>query len=107
MLAFEMTNNDFRKIWLFYSVQRNEDAVYDREIEQQIAAADSYIDYVKWVSNECGRMTADAILEITGPIDDYAIMICGPSAMARGLRRQFVQKGFRASRIVYEDFAFR
>ena len=107
MLSFETTNDDFRKIRLFYSVRRDEDAVYDAEVRQQIALADSYIDYVKWVSNERGKLTADEILKITGPIEDYAIMICGPPAMARALRKQFIQKGFRASRIVFEDFAFR
>lgn len=106
MLAFEATNDDFRKIWLFYSVRRNEDAVFDGEIEQQISSADSYIDYVKWISEERGPLTADAILEITGPVDDYAIMICGPPAMARAVKKQFVRKGFRAGRIVFEDFAF-
>lgn len=107
MLAFETTNDDFRKIWLFYSVGREEDAVYDAEIREQISLADSYIDYVKWVSNERGPLTADAILKIAGPINDYAIMICGPPAMSRALRRQFLQMGFRANRIVFEDFAFR
>lgn len=107
MLAFETTNDDFRKIWLFYSVRREEDAVYETEVQQQISLADSYIDYVKWVSNDRGALTADAILQITGPIDDYAIMICGPPVMSRALRKQFMQKGFRANRIVFEDFAFR
>lgn len=107
MLAFETTNDDFRKIWLFYSVRREEDAVYDAEVREQISLADSYIDYVKWVSNERGALTADAILKTTGQINDYAIMICGPPAMARALRKQFLQKGFRANRIVFEDFAFR
>jgi predicted ferric reductase len=107
MLAFETTNDDFRRIWLFYTVKKDEDAVYHAEIEEQVSSADSYIDYVKWVSSERGTISADKIIETTGPIDDYAIMICGPPAMARGLRRQFLARGFRPDRIVYEDFAFR
>lgn len=107
MLAFETTNDDFRKIFLFYAVKKDEDAVYDKEITEQISAADSYIDYVKWVSSERGTLSADAIIAETGPIDDYAIMVCGPPAMARALEKQFLAKGFRPDRIVYEDFAFR
>jgi len=107
MLAFETTNDDFRKIFLFYAVKKEEDAVYDMEITAQVSAADSYIDYVKWVSNDRGTLSADAIIATTGPIDDYAIMICGPPAMARALEQQFLARGFRANRIVYEDFAFR
>jgi predicted ferric reductase len=107
MLAFESTNDDFRKIWLFYAVKNDEDAVYDAEILQQVSSADSYIDYVKWVSSERGTLSADAILQHTGPIDDYAIMICGPPAMARALKKQFVDRGFHESRVMYEDFSFR
>jgi predicted ferric reductase len=107
MLAFEATNDDFRKIWLFYAVKSEDEAVYDAEIQQQVSSADSYIDYVKWVSSERGTISADAIIETTGPIDDYAIMICGPTAMARTLKKQFVSRGFHPSRIMYEDFSFR
>ncbi|MEO8134614.1 MAG: ferric reductase-like transmembrane domain-containing protein [Betaproteobacteria bacterium] len=107
MLAFEATNDDFRRLWLFYAVRREQDAVYHAEIENQIASADSYVDYVKWLSDERGKLTADEIIRITGPIDDYAIMICGPQAMALALRRQFIARGIRPNRIVYEDFAFR
>jgi predicted ferric reductase len=107
MLAFESTNDDFRKVWLFYSVRHEAEAVYHEEIEGHITAADSYIDYVKWVSEERGLLTAEAVIEITGPIDEYAIMLCGPPAMAHALRQQFLRKGFRPDRIVFEDFSFR
>ena len=90
-------------------VNKDEDAVYDDddEIRQQISSADSYIDYVKWTSSERGRISADAIMQATGPIDHYAIMICGPGALSRALEKQFVTRGFHPSRIMYEDFSFR
>ena len=50
MLAFEVSNRDFRRIWLYYVVRNNEDAVYDTEISQSYLNAESYVDYVLWES---------------------------------------------------------
>jgi predicted ferric reductase len=107
MLAFEETNDDFRKIWLFYCVRRDADAVYHDEIEKYVNVADSYVDYVKWVSDERGPLTAHAILDFTGPIDDYAVMMCAPPQMMRSFKKQFIRAGLPANRIIFEDFHFR
>src|SRR5215475_4141865 len=34
MLAFELSNHDFRRIWLYYVVRDDQDAVYDSEIRE-------------------------------------------------------------------------
>lgn len=107
MLSFEETNDDFRKIWLFYCVRKNTDAVFHDEIEKGVNRADSYVDYVKWVSEERGPLTAQAILQLTGPIDDYAVMMCAPSKMMRSFKKQFIRAGLPANRIIFEDFHFR
>ncbi len=107
MLAFEATNNDYRSMWLFYSVRSEKDAVYDETIRQQVAAADSHIDYVKWVSEAQGPITAKGILEKTGALDDYAVLLCGPPPMMRALKDQFLALGLPRHRIIFEDFAFR
>ncbi len=107
MLAFEATNNDFRKVWLFYCVKNNADAVYHDEIEKCINTADSYIDYVKWASDERGLLTVKAIIDLAGPIDDYAIMMCAPPMMMRALRTQLLEAGVPSNRIIFEDFHFR
>ena len=107
MLAFEATNDDFRRIWLFHVVRHAQDAVYDGEIAQRIALADSWVDYVKWVSDERGPLTAHAVLASLGAFDDCAFMICGPTALARELKRQLEQRGVGSHRIMFEDFAFR
>lgn len=107
MLAFEATNNDYRSMWLFYSVRSDKDAVYHDTIEQQVAAADSHIEYVKWVSEERGAITAKGILEKAGALDDYAVLLCGPPAMMKALKQQFLALGLPHHRIIFEDFAFR
>ncbi|MGH8469484.1 MAG: ferredoxin reductase family protein [Gammaproteobacteria bacterium] len=48
MLAFELSNHDFRRIWLYYVVRGDQDAVYDSEIRERYLEAESYIDYALW-----------------------------------------------------------
>lgn len=107
MLRFELTNNDFRRIWLYYVVRDREDAGYDEEIAGSYLRADSYIDYRLWVTKAQGRITAAAITEAMGPIDDYAVMLCGTVPFNRDLARQFRTLGLPADRIIAEEFAFR
>lgn len=107
MLAYEMTNNDFRRIWLYYIVREPKDAGYDEEIRSRYQEADSYIDYLLWITKEKGRLTAKQIDEAVGDFDDYAVMLCGTSAFNHHLTRQFLDLGLPRERIISEDFAFR
>jgi hypothetical protein len=47
---FELTNRDFRRIWLFYVVRDEQEAVYDSEIRESYLEAESYIDYTLWLT---------------------------------------------------------
>jgi predicted ferric reductase len=107
MLAFETTNDEDRRMWLFYSVRAEKDAVYDQTIQEQAASASSRIEYVKWVSEAQGTITAKGILEKTGELDDYAVLLCGPPVMMKALKDQFLALGLPRHRIIFEDFAFR
>jgi predicted ferric reductase len=107
MLAFETTNDEDRRMWLFYSVRAEKDAVYDQTIQEQAASASSRIEYVKWVSEAQGTITAKGILEKTGELDDYAVLLCGPPMMMKALQEQFLALGLPRHRIIFEDFAFR
>ena len=55
MLAFELSNHDFRRIWLYYVVRDDQDAVYDSEIRESYLEADSYIDYALWPTSTVGE----------------------------------------------------
>lgn len=108
MLAYELTNNDFRRIWLYYIVREKKDAGYDGEIRSRYQDADSYIDYELWTTKEQGRLTARQIQERIGEaFDDYAVMLCGSSAFNKDMQRQFYELGLSRDRIIAEDFAFR
>ncbi len=108
MLAYELTNNDFRRIWLYYIVREKKHAGYDDEIRSRYQQADSYIDYELWTTSEQGRLTAKSIHENIGSgFDDYAVMLCGSSAFNKDMARQFRELGLPAERVIAEDFAFR
>src|SRR6185503_17588387 len=61
MLAFELSNHDFRRIWVYYVVRDEKDAVYDSEIRESYLNAESYIDYALWPTATRGRITAAQI----------------------------------------------
>jgi predicted ferric reductase len=107
MLAFELSNRDFRRIWLYYVVRDNEDAVYDSEISQSYLNAESYVDYVLWATARQGRITAAAIAAEIAPLDNYAVMLCGQLSFVSDLARQFRALGIPSDRIITEEFEFR
>jgi len=108
MLRFELTNNDFRRIWLYYVVRDSRDAGYDEEIRNSYLQADSYVEYDLWLTRKRGRITATAIVEAMEPVfDDYAVMLCGTSAFNRDIARQFRELGVPRERIIAEEFEFR
>jgi predicted ferric reductase len=107
MLAFELSNNDFRRIWLYYVARNEADAVYDTEIRDRFLNADSYIDYTLWLSREQGRISAQKIADDIAPLDDYAVMICGHPQFVSDLARQFRKIGLPPERIILEELQFR
>lgn len=106
-LRFEATNNDFRRIWLWYVVRNEGAAPYDAELRQSVEEADSYVDYELWDSSSRGRLTAAQVMEAVAPLDDYAVMLCGTPAFVEDMRRQFQSLGLSRDRIIAEDFRFR
>lgn len=107
MLAFELSNRDFRRIWLYYVVRNDEDAVYDAEISESYLSADSYIDYILWPTARRGRITAAAVASEVAPLDNYAVMLCGQLSFVSDLARQFRALGIPSDRIITEEFEFR
>ena len=107
MLAFELCNHDFRRIWLYYVVRHEEDAVYDSEIRGSYLEAESYIDYTLWATERQGRITADRIASDVAPLEGYAVMLCGQPGFIADLAQQFRALGVPRNRIFTEEFEFR
>jgi len=106
MLRFEMTNDDFRRIWLWYVVRDAENAPYDAEIRDGVLRADSWIDYDLWLTPERGRITAAQVMATVHPLDDYAVMLCGRPEFVGDMVRQFLALGLPRERLIWEDFHF-
>lgn len=107
MLRFEMANDDFRRIWLWYVVHDAAAAPYDAEIRDTVEKAVSYIDYELWATGERGRLTAAQVAEAIRPLEDYAVMLCGSPAFVADMVRQFIALGLPRERLIAEDFFFR
>ena len=107
MLAFEKSNRDFRRIWLYYVVRDDDDAVYDSEIRESYLGAESYIDYELWPTARRGRITAAQIASDVAPLEDYAVMLCGQLKFVSGLAGQFGALGVPRNRVITEEFEFR
>ncbi len=107
MLAFELSNHDFRRIWLYYVVRDDQDAVYDSEIRESYLEAESYIDYTLWPTAGRGRITAAQVASEVAPLEDYAVMLCGQVRFISDLARQFRALGVSRDRIITEEFEFR
>jgi predicted ferric reductase len=107
MLAFELSNRDFRRIWLYYVVRDEKDAVYDSEIRENYLEAESYIDYALWPTALRGRITAAQVATDVAPLEDYAVMLCGQVMFISDLARQFRARGVPRERIITEEFEFR
>jgi anti-anti-sigma factor len=113
MLAFELNNRDFRRIWLYYVVRNEQDAVYDSEIRgnyleaQSYLEAESYIDYALWATARRGRITAAQVAADIAPLKDYAVMLCGQQSFISDLARQFRALGVTRDRIITEELEFR
>jgi predicted ferric reductase len=107
MLAFELSNRDFRRIWLYYVVRDEQDAVYDSEIRESYLEAESYIDYALWPTATRGRITAAQVAAEIAPLEGYAVMLCGQVRFISDLARQFRAPGLPRERIITEEFEFR
>lgn len=106
MLAFEETNRDFRRIWLYYVVRDREHAPYDEEIRSSYLKADSFIDYELWETATRKRLTAERVMQDVAPLDNYAVMLCGRPEFVADMTRQFHERGVPIDRIISEELAF-
>lgn len=110
MLAFEATDNDPRRIRLFYIVARRSEAYYDADIRALCAGCRSEVDYQLWDSSAGGRFRA---VEGIGRScawaepNELGVMLCGPASFVDDLRHQFRTLGVPPERILGESFRFR
>ena len=101
-LANDLVNSG-RQADLFLTFKSNEEAIYTKELEA-LAKNNPNLNVIIHYSGDSGRLTADKIEEISNPIINKQIYICGPVSLMRSLRKQFIIKGVKNNNIHSEEF---
>jgi len=94
------------EIDFFYTVRAPEEALFLDEFRTVMARYPSFKVHPVF-SNSEGRLDADRIEAIRGPLDGIDVYICGPVALTDAMTRQLVSKGVRPGNIHFEEFNFR
>ncbi len=90
---------------LYYSVKTDEELVYCEELVSLAEALPSKFRFIPYVAKEKGFLSANAVEEISGPLIDRRVYVCGPPAMMNSLKQQFIKKGVSAQNINTEEFS--
>lgn len=89
---------------LYYAMRTASEAI-DWPTLANIATQNDSFRVIPYVSDQQqGHLNADYIEQISGPLRDREIYICGPTPMMRSLRKQFRDKSVPNTRIHSEEF---
>lgn len=89
---------------LFYMIRDNKEAVHLQELLQISQYNPKFRVFIYETATK-GRLTAEIIKTSINSITDRDIFICGPPAMMKSMREQFVKLHISNSRIHSEEFA--
>lgn len=95
-----------QQIDFFYTVNIPDEAIFLDEIEKAAVVNKNFKAHVSYSSQD-GRLSAEKIVETSGPVRGKDIYICGPFGMVMALRDAFIEQGAKAENIHYEEFNFR
>ncbi|MEM7022817.1 MAG: ferredoxin reductase family protein [Pseudomonadota bacterium] len=110
MLSFGTTDDDPRRIHLFYIVADRSAAFYDEEINALCAASHDRVSYELWDHSRVGRFTAVEGLRraaFAAQPAELGVMLCGPAGFVADLTRQFRTLGVQRDHILGEGFRLR
>jgi len=94
-----------REVALYWTVRTKQEACFDDEL-RDLAECTPGLTYYLWLSNNDGRLTADAMAE-TMQADDLDVFICGTEALRDSLTDQLHVIGVPSRNIHSEEFSFR
>jgi predicted ferric reductase len=89
-----------------YSVRSLEEALFLEEIQKTQESNPSFRAHL-FASNRDGRLGAEKVVELSGPVADKDIYLCGPPPMMEALTEQFIKMGVPRQKIHFEEFNFR
>ncbi len=89
---------------LYYSVVKQEEAIFLTEIRQLTAKLPNFKLHL-WVTEKDGYLTADKIKQTTKDLAEAEILLCGPPPMMRALTDQCVKLNIKRRKIHFELFS--
>ena len=102
----DIDGNLEQSIDFIYSVRSLEEALFLEEIQNTQASNPSFRVHLV-ASNRDGRLGAEKVVELSGPVADKDIFLCGPPPMMESLTEQFMKMGVPRQKIHFEEFNFR
>jgi predicted ferric reductase len=92
-----------KEIYLFYCTKNKDELIFLKELEE----AGKFVKNLNirtHCSIEKGFINIDVIKSVVKNFNDTTISICGPKPMIEGLKRQFMNSGVKADKILMEEF---
>ncbi len=108
MLRFEYMAPTNKKILLVYSLNKPEEAVFDKELTELNKKLPN-LTYIKWIANESGFLTTDILLNKWKALPSSPspkIFLCGPPVMTQALLKQAIALHLSPQDIIFEEFSF-
>jgi len=97
-----------RKIQLYYSVIKPEEAIYREELTRIDEKFENFqVKY--WYAESDGFLTGEKIQEDIGGNDalrERLYFLCGPVPMMRSITNQLMELGVKPRQIIFEEFSF-
>jgi predicted ferric reductase len=99
----DINGNLEHSIDFIYSVRTLEEALFLDEIQKTQESNPSFRMHL-FASNRDGRLGAKKVVELSGPVGDKDIFLCGPPPMMDALTEQFMEMGVPRQNIHFEEF---
>lgn len=101
-LARDWKRNN-READLYLCSKTPEEAIYLSELTS-LTQYNSGLKVIPYYSGKDGRLSVNKVEELSGPLTNRQIYICGPVPLMQSLRKQFILKGVKNSDIYSEEF---
>jgi predicted ferric reductase len=105
-MAGDLKANDGYEVDLYYCTKNNTEAVLINEL-LKTASENRNFKLFSWCSEEKGYISAQAISDGSGGLQDKDIFLCGPPVVIASLSGQFEKMGVNKDRIHWENFNFK
>ena len=104
MARSRKTSATMQPVYCYYCYGSESEGVFYNELNA-IAQNDPQFKFIDWCTQSNKRLTADKIAQDINLNQIVQILLCGPTAMMEGLKKQFMQLGVPEQKIRFENFS--